>query len=204
MHDIREKSGEKIWEQTPVEADLVIGVPDSGVPAAIGFSRASGIPFRPALIKNRYIARSFIVPSQEMRERVVNLKLNPIIKEIKGKKVVIIDDSIVRGTTSRRLVKILRECGVKEIHFRSVSPPIIAPCFLGIDTPRKDDLISANKNVSELKDYLGVDSLEFLSLENLKEILGSSNHCFGCFTEEYPVERGEDEYLFSSAANSEQ
>ncbi len=197
VHEIREKSGEKIWEQAPVEADLVIGVPDSGVPAAIGFSKASGIPFRPVLIKNRYIGRSFIVPSQEMRERIVNLKLNPIISEIKDKKVVIIDDSIVRGTTSKRLVKILKDAGVKEIHFRSVSPQIIAPCFLGIDTPSKDDLISANMSVEELRKYLGVDSLEFLNMENLKEILGSSNHCFGCFTEEYPVEKGEEVDLFN-------
>ncbi len=196
VHHIREKSGEKIWEQAPVEADLVIGVPDSGVPAAIGFSRVSGIPFRQALIKNRYIARSFIVPSQEMRERVVNLKLNPIVEEIRGKRVVIIDDSIVRGTTSRRLVKILRECGVKEIHFRSVSPPIIAPCFLGIDTPRKDDLISANMNTEQLREYLGVESLAFLSLENLAEILGSTNHCFGCFTGKYPVSPNSEEEIF--------
>lgn len=196
VHEIREKSGEKIWEQAPVEADIVIGVPDSGVPAAIGFSKASGIPFRPVLIKNRYIGRSFIVPSQEMRERIVNLKLNPIIREIKDKRVVIIDDSIVRGTTSKRLVKILKNAGVKEIHFRSVSPPIIAPCFLGIDTPSKDDLISANMSIEELRDYLGVDSLAFLSIDNLKEILGSSNHCFGCFTEQYPVKKGEEVELF--------
>ena len=186
----------KIWEQAPIEADIVIGVPDSGVPAAIGFSIASGIPFRPVLIKNRYIGRSFIVPTQEMRERIVNLKLNPIISEIKGKRVVIIDDSIVRGTTSKRLVKILKDAGVKEIHFRSVSPPIIAPCYLGIDTPTKDDLISANMTVEELRKYLGVDSLEFLSMDNLKNILGSSKHCFGCFTEEYPVPKGEDAELF--------
>jgi amidophosphoribosyltransferase len=196
VHEIREKSGQKIWEQAPVEADIVIGVPDSGVPAAIGFSKASGIPFRPVLIKNRYIGRSFIVPTQEMRERIVNLKLNPIKSEIKGKRVVIIDDSIVRGTTAKRLVKILRECGAKEIHFRSVSPPIIAPCFLGIDTPSKDELISANMSVEELKDYLGVDSLEFLSVENLITILGSPNHCFGCFTEIYPVKKGEESILF--------
>lgn len=196
VYEIREKSGEKIWEQAPVEADLVIGVPDSGVPAAIGFSKASGIPFRPVLIKNRYIGRSFIVPTQEMRERVVNLKLNPIISEIKDKRVVIIDDSIVRGTTSKRLVKILKDAGVKEIHFRSVSPPIIAPCYLGIDTPSKDDLISANMTTEELRQYLGVDSLEFLSIDNLKVILGSSNHCFGCFTEQYPVEKGENSGLF--------
>lgn len=192
VHEIREKSGEKIWEQAPVEADIVIGVPDSGVPAAIGFSKVSGIPFRPVLIKNRYIGRSFIIPTQEMRERIVNLKLNPIISEIKDKRVVIIDDSIVRGTTSKRLVKILKDAGVKEIHFRSVSPPIIAPCYLGIDTPTKDDLISANMSKEELRDYLGVDSLEFLSIENLKEILGSDKHCFGCFTEQYPVPKGED------------
>lgn len=196
VHEIREKSGEKIWEQAPVEADMVIGVPDSGVPAAIGFSKVSGIPFRPVLIKNRYIGRSFIVPTQEMRERIVNLKLNPIISEMKGKRIVIIDDSIVRGTTSKRLVKILKDAGVKEIHFRSVSPPIIAPCYLGIDTPTKDDLISANKSKEELKNYLGVDSLEFLSLENLIEILGSEQHCFGCFTEKYPVPKGENADMF--------
>lgn len=190
VHEIREKSGMKIWEQAPVEADIVIGVPDSGVPAAIGFSIASGIPFRPVLIKNRYIGRSFIVPTQEMRERIVNLKLNPIVSEIKGKRVVIIDDSIVRGTTSKRLVKILKDAGVKEIHFRSVSPPIIAPCYLGIDTPTKDDLISANMSVEELRQYLGVDSLEFLKMENLIDILGSIDHCFGCFTEKYPVPAG--------------
>ena len=190
VHEVREKSGEKIWQQAPVEADMVIGVPDSGVPAAIGFSKASGIPFRPVLIKNRYIGRSFIVPTQEMRERIVNLKLNPIISDIKGKRIVIIDDSIVRGTTSKRLVKIMKEAGAKEIHFRSVSPPIIAPCYLGIDTPTKDDLISANMSVEELRAYLDVDSLEFLSMDNLKEILGSSDHCFGCFTEEYPVPKG--------------
>lgn len=197
VHEIREKCGQKIWEQAQVDADIVIGVPDSGVPAAIGFSKASGIPFRPVLIKNRYIGRSFIVPTQEMRERIVNLKLNPIVSEIKDKRVVIIDDSIVRGTTSKRLVKILKSAGVKEIHFRSVSPPIIAPCFLGIDTPSKDDLIAANMSVEELRKYLGVDTLEFLSIDNLKEILGSPHHCFGCFTEEYPVDKGEEVELFN-------
>jgi len=187
VYQLREQSGEKIWKQAPVEADVVIGVPDSGVPAAIGFSKASGIPFRPILIKNRYIARSFIIPTQEMRERVVNLKLNPIASEMKDKRIVIVDDSIVRGTTSRRLVKILKEVGAKEIHFRSVSPPIIAPCFLGIDTPVKKDLISAKMDKEELRQYLGVDSLEFLSMENLVDLLGSPNHCFGCMTEKYPV-----------------
>ncbi|MBW7867505.1 MAG: amidophosphoribosyltransferase [Brumimicrobium sp.] len=189
VYEVREKSGEKIWTQNPVDADIVIGVPDSGVPGAIGFSKASGIPFYPILIKNRYVGRSFIVPSQEMRERVVNLKLNPIASAIKGKRIVVIDDSIVRGTTSKRLVSILKQAGAKEIHFRSVSPPVIAPCHLGIDTPTKDDLISANMSIEQLQKYLNVDSLDFLSIENLKEILGSSNYCFGCFTGKYPVDK---------------
>lgn len=187
VHKIRVKSGEKLYEQAPVEADMVIGVPDSGIQAAIGFSKASNIPFMPVLIKNRYIGRSFIIPTQEMRERIVNLKLNPIISEIEGKRIVIIDDSIVRGTTSKRLVKILKDAGAKEIHFRSASPPIIAPCFLGIDTPDKDQLISANMNIEELRKYLEVDTLDFLSTQSLIDILGSNNHCFGCFTEKYPV-----------------
>lgn len=187
VYEIREKSGQKVWEQNPVDADMVIGVPDSGVPAAIGYSRASGIPFYPAIIKNRYIGRSFIVPSQKMRERVVNLKFNPLASVIKGKRIVVIDDSIVRGTTSKRLVAILREAGAIEVHFCSVSPPIIAPCHLGIDTPTKKDLISANMTKNRLKNYLNVDTLEFLSIENLKEIIGGSNYCFGCFTGKYPV-----------------
>jgi amidophosphoribosyltransferase len=189
VHKVRVQSGEKLYYQNPVDADMVIGVPDSGVPAAIGYSKASGIPFMPVLIKNRYIGRSFIIPTQEMRERIVNLKLNPIHSEIEGKRIVIIDDSIVRGTTSKRLVKILKEAGAKEIHFRSASPPIIAPCFLGIDTPNKSHLISAQKTKEELREFLKVSSLDFLSLENLYEILKSKNHCFGCFTEEYPVNK---------------
>lgn len=187
VHKIRVESGKKLFEQSPVEADIVIGVPDSGVPAAIGYSQESGIPFIPLLIKNRYIGRSFIAPSQELREQVVHLKLNPIIEELEGKRVVLIDDSIVRGTTSLRLVKILKKARVKEIHFRSASPPIISPCFLGIDTPSKDELISAQMNVSELRDFLKVDSLDFLSLDSLRKILGSEEHCFGCFSGRYPV-----------------
>lgn len=187
VYDLRVKSGKKLFEQSPVEADVVIGVPDSGIPSAIGYSEASGIPFQPILVKNRYMSRSFIIPTQEMRERVVNLKLNPIIPKIKDKRLVILDDSIVRGTTSKLLIKILKEAGAKEIHFRSASPPIIAPCFLGIDMPTKADLISANKSIEELREYLDVDSLDFLSVPNLKELLQSENHCFGCFTEQYPV-----------------
>ncbi|MGI9525556.1 MAG: amidophosphoribosyltransferase [Weeksellaceae bacterium] len=187
VYDLRVESGRKLYEQSPVDADVVIGVPDSGIPAAIGYSEASGIPFKPILVKNRYMSRSFIVPTQEMRERIVNLKLNPIIPKIKGKRLVILDDSIVRGTTSKLLIKILQDAGAKEIHFRSASPAIIAPCFLGIDMPFKKDLISANKSIEELRQYLNVDSLDFLTVPNLIDLLKSKNHCFGCFTEQYPV-----------------
>ena len=187
IYDLRVESGRKLYEQNPVEADLVIGVPDSGVPSAIGYSEASGIPYEPILVKNRYMSRSFIVPTQEMRERIVNLKLNPIANRIRNKRVVVLDDSIVRGTTSKLLVKILKEAGAKEIHFRSASPPIIAPCYLGIDMPSKADLISGNKTIKEVEEYLKVDSLDFLSVESLIELLGSTKHCFGCFTEKYPV-----------------
>lgn len=178
VYKVREKTGEKLWEQAPVEADMVIGVPDSGVPAAIGFSKVSGIPFVPALIKNRYVGRSFIVPTQEMRERIVHLKLNPIASELKGKNIVVIDDSIVRGTTSKILVKILKEIGVKKIHFRSASPPVVAQC--SGDNPRKEDLIALKKSVEEIREYLGVDSLEYLSVENIAEILGSRDFCCSC------------------------
>lgn len=197
IYDLRVDCGKKLYEQSPVEADVVIGVPDSGVPSAIGYSEASGIPFEPILVKNRYMSRSFILPSQEMRERVVNLKLNPIAEKIKGRRLVILDDSIVRGTTSKLLVQILKEAGAKEIHFRSASPPIVSPCHLGIDMPNKKDLISANMTKKELTQYLGVDSLDFLSVESLMDILGSNEHCFGCFTGKYPVEKsdkGSDNY----------
>jgi len=189
IYNLRVRSGKKLYEQSPVEADVVIGVPDSGVPSAIGYSEASGIPFEPILVKNRYMSRSFIVPSQKLRERIVNLKLNPIAEKIKGRRVVILDDSIVRGTTSKILIKILKEAGAKEIHFRSASPPVVSPCHLGIDMPDKKDLIAANMTQKELTEYLGVDSLDFLSVESLIEILGSNSYCFGCFTGRYPVEK---------------
>jgi len=191
IYKFRELSGKKLWEQSKIVADVVIGVPDSGVPAAIGYSNASGIPFRPILLKNKYLGRSFISPSQEMRERTVMLKLNPIVSEIKGKRVIIMDDSIVRGTTSKRLVNIFKNAGAKEIHFVSASPPIIAPCFLGVDTPEKEHLIAAKYSQEEIKCYLGVDSLTFLSMENLKDLLNEEGYCYGCFTEKYPVNRNE-------------
>jgi len=187
VYDVRIKSGKKLYQRNPIEADVVIGIPDSGIPAAIGFSEASKIPFQPILVKNRYMSRSFIIPNQGMRERVVNLKFNPILSKIKNKKIVILDDSIVRGTTSKRLVKILRDIGAKKIHFRSACPPVVSPCFLGIDTPNKAELISSKMNKQELKDFLNVDSLDFLNMEDLIDILGGKEYCFGCFTGSYPV-----------------
>lgn len=191
VYHFRELSGRKLWEQCKINADLIIGVPDSGVPAALGYANASGIPFKPVLLKNRYVGRSFIVPSQELREKTVMLKLNPIVSEIKDKRIIIMDDSIVRGTTSKRLVSIFKKAGAKEIHFLSASPPIIAPCFLGLDTPEKEDLISANQSKEEIRKYLDVETLEFLSVDNLKSLLKTSGYCYGCFTEEYPVERSQ-------------
>ena len=184
VYKVREQTGEKLWEQAPVEADMVIGVPDSGIPAAIGFSKVSGIPFRPALIKNRYVGRSFIVPTQEMRERIVHLKLNPIASELKGKDIVVIDDSIVRGTTSKILVKILKDAGVNKIHFRSASPPVVSQC--SGNNPRREDLIAVKKSVEEIREYLGVDSLEYLSVENIGKILGSRESCCPCVTGKRP------------------
>ena len=196
VYHFRELTGRRLWEQCKIEGDVVIGVPDSGVPAAIGYATASGIPFKPVLLKNKYLGRSFINPSQAMRERTVMLKLNPIISEVKGKRVIIMDDSIVRGTTSKRLVNIFKNAQAKEIHFISASPPIIAPCFLGLDTPEKENLIAAKQSQEEIKKYLGVDSLTFLSIENLKELLTDEGYCFGCFTEKYPVNR--EEYINSN------
>jgi len=193
VYKFRELTGKKLWEQNKIVADVVIGVPDSGVPAAIGYSNASGIPFRPVLLKNKYLGRSFIAPSQEMRERTVMLKLNPIVSEIKGKRVIIMDDSIVRGTTSKRLVNIFKNAGAKEIHFISASPPIIAPCFLGLDTPERENLIAARLSEEEIKIYLGVDSLTYLTMDNLKSLLKVEGYCYGCFTEKYPVNRHEPE-----------
>ena len=192
IYKFRELSGKKLWEQSKIDADVVIGVPDSGVPAAIGYSNASGIPFRPILLKNKYLGRSFITPSQEMRERTVMLKLNPIVSEIKGKRVIIMDDSIVRGTTSKRLVNIFKHAGAKEIHFISASPPIIAPCFLGLDTPEKEHLIAAKLSKDEIKKYLDVNSLTYLTTDNLQYLLKETGYCYGCFTESYPVERKEN------------
>ncbi|XOD68932.1 MAG: phosphoribosyltransferase family protein [Flavobacteriales bacterium AspAUS03] len=165
VYKVCEKIGKKLYEQHPVKADVLVGAPDSGCFGSYRFySKASSIPFKPILLKNKYIGRSFIDPTQELREHIVNLKFNLILSEVAGQKIVIIDDSIVRGTTSCKLVDILRKFYLQEIHFRSASPPIIAPCFLLVDTSKKEDLILATNDKITIAGLLGVDSLEFLSM----------------------------------------
>ena len=188
VHEARLKMGARLYKEHPVEADLVIGVPDSGIDAALGYARESGIPFDIGFTKNKYIGRAFIAPSQELREKAVNIKLNALRHVVRDKRVVIIDDSIVRGTTSRKLVETLRFAGAKEIHFRVSSPMVKHPCYFGIDTPYREHLIAAVKTSDEICQEIGADSLHFLSEEGLLEALDHDNgYCTGCFSGVYPM-----------------
>jgi amidophosphoribosyltransferase len=193
VYGARVRAGEILGRESAVSADLVIGVPDSGIPAAIGYGRATGTPYGLGIVKSKYVGRTFIAPNQSMREKAVSVKHNVIGSEVRGKRVVIIDDSIVRGTTSRRLVSILKAAGAKEVHIRICSPPVCCPCYFGIDTPHRKDLISNMNNVNELCASLGADSLAFISVEGLLESIdpessqGDSGYCLGCFTGEYPI-----------------
>ena len=186
---IRRRMGWKLAEEHPADADIVISVPDSSNTAALGFSEKSGIPFELGLIRNHYIGRTFIQPTQIIRESGVKLKYNPVIGVLKGKRVVVVDDSIVRGTTSRQLVKMLRDAGASEVHMRIASPPIVAPCYYGIDTPQREQLIAANKSIDEIREFLGADSLAYLSLKGMLSIKGlpKIGYCTACFGTEYPV-----------------
>ncbi|MEG0372213.1 MAG: amidophosphoribosyltransferase, partial [Clostridium sp.] len=188
VNTARIEAGKKLFEECPVEADLVVGVPDSGLSSAIGYAKASGIPFEIGLMKNKYVARTFIAPTQALREKAVSLKLTALEDRIKGKRIILIDDSIVRGTTSRRLVDILRKAGAKEVHFRSSSPVVKYPCYFGIDTAYRDELIGANLDVSEIATEIGADSLGYLSIDGLLECLGKKQgFCLGCFNGVYPI-----------------
>ena len=187
IQEARYRMGEELARESKVEADVVIGVPDSGIGAAMGYSKASGIPYVTGIVKNKYIGRTFIAPTQKERENMVFVKLNAISSDLKGKRVVVIDDSIVRGTTSRRLVQILRRAGAKEVHFRVSSPPVKFPCHLGIDTPSKNELISSQHEVNEICKEIGADTLSFISLEGMIKALESDCFCKGCFCGEYPV-----------------
>jgi len=189
VHDARLTAGAFLAEEYPVEADVVIGVPDSGLDAALGFSRRSGIPYGIGFIKNRYIGRTFIQPTQEERDKAVRIKLNTIKSTINKKRVVLIDDSIVRGTTMRRIVKLVRETGAKEVHLRISSPPFINPCYFGTDISSRENLISCNMSKPEICKYLGADSLGFLSIEHVPKIAVNPkcSFCDGCFTGKYPI-----------------
>jgi amidophosphoribosyltransferase len=189
----RERLGRLLAKEHPVEADIVTPVPDSGVPAAIGYSADSGIPFRMALIRNHYIGRTFIEPSQAIRDFGVKLKLNPVRRMLEGQRVILVDDSIVRGTTSRKIVRLVRDAGATEVHVRISCPPTISPCYYGVDTPRREELIAANYSVEEIRKYLGADSLGYVSLEGLRlamEDTDDTNHkfCTSCYTGSYPTE----------------
>ena len=187
VQEARYRMGQVLAEEAPVEADIVIGVPDSGLGAAMGYARASGVPYGMGIIKNKYIGRTFIAPTQAERESMVFVKLNAIRSDLEGKRVIVIDDSIVRGTTSRRLVDILRRSGAKEVHFRVSSPPVKFPCYLGIDTPSKNELISSTHELEEIRKEIGADSLAFISLKGMIKAFGTDSFCKGCFSGLYPV-----------------
>ena len=189
IYNYRLRIGAQLARESLVEADMVIPVPDSGIPAAIGFSKESGIPYAEGLIKNRYVGRTFIQPSQHMREIGIRMKLNPLKDVLQGKRVIIVDDSIVRGTTSRKIVQALRDAGAKEVHMRISSPPVTHPCFYGIDTDTQDHLIAATKSVAEIAEHIGVDSLAYLSWEGMLKSTGEdiNNFCSACFTGDYPI-----------------
>ena len=186
----RDAMGRQLALESPVVADIVVPVPDSGVTAAMGFSHESGIPLQFGLIRNHYVGRTFIEPEQRVRDFGVKLKLNPVRHVLEGKRVVLIDDSIVRGTTSRKIVRMVRDSGAKEVHMRISCPPTISPCYYGVDTPSKNQLIAANKSVDEIREYIGADSLAYLSLEGLRRAAGEGDekvYCTGCYTGKYPT-----------------
>jgi amidophosphoribosyltransferase len=189
VHSARQRMGEELARQAPAAGDMVMPVPESGVPAAQGFARASGIPYGDGFVKNRYVGRTFINPNQKQRGAGVRTKLNPLRDNIKGKRLVVVEDSIVRGTTTREIIGLLREAGATEIHFRVSSPPYRWPCFYGLDTGKRSDLLAADLSVGEIADYLGVDSLQYLDLDRLVAATGkpAESFCTACFTGEYPV-----------------
>jgi len=187
VHAYRKESGRLLFQKAPAEADIVVGVPDSSLSAAMGYAEASGLPYEMGLIKNKYIGRTFIQPTQELREKGVRMKLSAVRTIVRGKRVVLVDDSIVRGTTSRRIVTMLKEAGATEVHVRIASPPMTNPCFYGVDTSTYDELISARKNVEGVREEIGADSLSFLSPEALLKAGNRKELCMACFTGHYPT-----------------
>ena len=188
VHNSRMKAGELLAESYPAEADIVIGVPDSGMDAALGYANKSGIPYGIGLIKNKYIGRTFISPGQNERLDQVRIKLSPVKNVINGKRVILIDDSIVRGTTSKRIVKLLRDAGAKEIHMRISAPPFLHPCYYGTDIDSEENLIACHHNMEEIADMIGVDSLGYLGVEKLSKLIDSRDYCDACFSGKYPTQ----------------
>jgi amidophosphoribosyltransferase len=190
LYSYRLRLGRYLAKESPADVDIVMGVPDSGIPAAIGFSEQSGIPYAEGLIKNRYVGRTFIQPTQAMRESGIKMKLNPLKDVLNGKRILIVDDSIVRGTTSKKLVKTLRDAGATEVHMRISSPPVTHPCFYGIDTDSQEQLVAATKSVKEIEAQIGVDSLAYLSWSGMLEATreDTNGFCSACFTGDYPIE----------------
>ena len=201
----RREMGRRLAHEHPVEADVVIPVPDSGVSAAIGYSLESGIPFEFGLIRNHYVGRTFIEPKQSIRNFGVKIKLNPVREILKDKRVVLIDDSIVRGTTSKKIVQIIRAAGAKEIHIQITAPPIVAPCFYGIDTPTRGELIASSKSVEEICSFIGADSLGYLSLEAvLQSVEDKKQYCSACFSDQYPTDVARDDRQRSLFDNTDE
>jgi amidophosphoribosyltransferase len=194
MFKVRHRMGKQLARESLVDADIVISVPDSGTPAAIGYSAASKIPYAEGFIKNRYIGRTFIQPDQAVREISVRLKLNPLKEIIKNKRVIVVDDSIVRGNTSRKIVKMLYRSGAREVHMRISSPPLLFPCYYGIDMATKKEFIANHKTVEDIRRFLNVDSLRYLSIDGLEKAIGESRDkfCFACFNGDYPVQSQEN------------
>ena len=190
VQESREMLGRLLARESPVPADLVVPVPDSGVTAAIGYAAESGLPFRQALIRNHYVGRTFIEPSQAIRDFGVRLKLNPVRSLLEGRSVILVDDSIVRGTTSRKIVRMVRGAGAREVHLRISCPPTISPCFYGVDTPEKSELIAANHSVEEIRKFVEADSLAYLSMASLREAVADHKHefCYACYSGNYPTD----------------
>ncbi|MGQ9655921.1 MAG: amidophosphoribosyltransferase, partial [Thermodesulfobacteriota bacterium] len=189
VYEARKEMGRQLAREHPVSADMVVPIPDSGVPAAVGFAQESGIPFEMALVRNHYVGRTFIEPEERIRHFGVKVKLNPVKGSVAGKRVVLVDDSIVRGTTSRKLLSMMRQAGATEVHQRLSSPPMIGPCHYGIDTPTRTELIASSRRVDEIRQYIGADSLGYLSIAGIRRALGDRGEefCMACFTDEYPV-----------------
>lgn len=188
VYESRQRLGVELAKEYPVDADMVIPVPDGGIPSALGYAKESGIAFELGIIRNHYVGRTFIEPTQEIRDLKVKLKLNPIKELIEGKRLIVVDDSIVRGTTSKRIVRMLKEVGAKEVHMRISSPPTISPCYYGVDTPEKSELISAKMSIEEICDYIGADTLAYLSIDGLVNSVGNDlSYCKACFDGNYIV-----------------